>query len=100
MRNGQHKQGKENMEGLDLYHLPDLPQRQTLREMAMALWQHKEVIALWLGGSLAHRMGDILSDIDLHLAVAPSHLAYWEEPLFERIFGHLSVVGQAFLRLS
>src|SRR5215468_1249265 len=60
----------------------------------------KEVIALWLGGSLVRGTGDVFSDIDFHIAVAPCHLARWEAPSFEQIFGHTSVVGQQFLRFG
>jgi hypothetical protein len=88
------------MEALDLRHLPDLPQQKTIREVATALWQQQEVIALWLGGSLACGVGDVFSDIDFRVAVAPSHLAYWQGPSFERVFPHTSVVGQQFLRFG
>ena len=89
-----------SMEELHLNHLPDLPQQKTIREVATALWQQKEVIALWLGGSLAYGMGDVFSDIDFRIAVAPSNLARWQTPSFEQIFVHTSVVGQQFLHLD
>lgn len=88
------------MEGLHLNHLPELPQQKTIREVATALWQQKEVIALWLGGSLVRGTGDVFSDIDFRIAVAPCHLARWEAPSFEQIFEHTSIVGQQFLRFD
>src|SRR5215467_9202428 len=91
---------QRNMETLHLNHLPDLPQQKTIREVATALWQQQEVIALWLGGSLACGAGDAFSDIDFRVAVAPSHLSCWEAPSFERVFPHTSVVGQQFLRFG
>jgi hypothetical protein len=88
------------MEALHLKQLPHLPQQHTIRAVALALWQHQEVIALWLGGSLAGGTGDVVSDIDLRVAVAPAHLAGWEAPAFERMFVHPPVVGQQFLRFG
>lgn len=88
------------MEGLYLNNLPELSQQKTIREVATALWQQKEVIALWLGGSLASGTGDAFSDIDLRIAVAPCHLTCWEAPPFEQIFVHTTVVGQLFLRFG
>ncbi len=86
------------MEALQLHFLQELPQQKTVKDVASALWEQSEVVALWLGGSLARGTADAFSDIDFRLAVAPSHLAYWEIPSFERIFEHCSVVGHQFLR--
>jgi len=88
------------METLHLNHLPNLPQQRTIRAVATALWQQPEVIALWLGGSLACGTGDVVSDIDLRVAVAPAYLAGWEIPSFERMFVPTSVIGQQFLRFG
>lgn len=88
------------METLHLNHLPSLLQQRTIRAVATALWQHQGVIALWLGGSLACGTGDVVSDIDFRVAVAPAYLADWEVPPFERIFVHPPVVGQQFLRFG
>jgi predicted nucleotidyltransferase len=85
---------------LDLGHLSDLPQRATICEVAAAVWQQADVIAVWLGGSLARGAGDAYSDVDVRVAVAPPDLPLWEEPSFERIFAHSPVVGRQFLRFG
>ena len=58
-------------ESLDLTHLPDLPQSRRLAELASDLWVNPNVVALWLGGSLARGEGDRHSDVDLHVALRP-----------------------------
>lgn len=78
-------------------HLPDLPQRETIREVASNLWPDAGVVALWIGGSLASGAGDRLSDVDFRVAVAPENFASWRAPSFEQIFTSTSVVGQSVL---
>ena len=80
---------------LDL--LPDLPQRATIVEISTRLWQNEEVVALWLGGSLARGVGDIFSDVDYRVAVGLQQLAAWKTPRFADIFSSATVVGQQFL---
>lgn len=80
---------------LDL--LPDLPQRTTAREISTRLWQNDEVVALWLGGSLARGAGDVLSDIDFRVAVTPQAIPAWKTPRFDEIFVTAPVVGQQLL---
>jgi hypothetical protein len=63
---------------LRLDSLPPLPQSQVLRAIAPRLWRNDHILALWLGGSLAAGTGDLYSDIDLRVAVAPADLADWE----------------------
>jgi len=77
--------------------LPDLPQRATIVEISTRLWQNDEVVALWLGGSLARGAGDLFSDIDFRVAVAPQDLAAWKTPHFVDIFASSPVVGQQLL---
>jgi predicted nucleotidyltransferase len=89
-----------NMDELHLDQLPELPQRDTIREVATALWQQPEVIAVWLGGSLARGAGDVYSDVDLRMAVHLADLRSWEEPPFERVFAYSPVVGNQFLRFG
>ena len=88
------------MDELDLDQLPELPQRDTIREVAMALWQQPEVIAIWLGGSLARGAGDVYSDVDLRVAVPLADVHSWEEPAFEQVFAYSPVVGRQFLRFG
>src|SRR5690348_14005673 len=63
---------------LQLDDLPPLPQSQAIRDLAPRLWANDEVVAIWLGGSLAAGTGDIYSDIDLRVAVPIANLAEWE----------------------
>ncbi|TMD70244.1 MAG: hypothetical protein E6I91_00355 [Chloroflexi bacterium] len=79
---------------LQLSNLPNLPQRETIVEVASNLWAHAEVVALWVGGSLASGAGDRFSDVDFRVAVAPDQLTCWKSPRFEQVFTQASVVGQ------
>ncbi|HEY7340798.1 MAG TPA: nucleotidyltransferase domain-containing protein [Ktedonobacterales bacterium] len=63
---------------LHLDDLPALPQSQAIRILAPRLWQDEQVVAIWLGGSLAAGTGDLYSDIDLRVAVPPDDLPAWE----------------------
>lgn len=80
------------MPELDMSRLPDLPLCDTIRAVAARLWPDASVIALWVGGSLASGAGDLLSDADFRVAVAPEDFAAWRTPLDE-IFSPLSVAG-------
>jgi predicted nucleotidyltransferase len=82
---------------LQLDILPDCSQRATVVEISTRLWQHDDVVALWLGGSLARGAWDEFSDIDFRVAVAPQDILAWKTPPFEEIFAHAPVVGQQFL---
>lgn len=82
---------------LQLDILPALPQRATIAEISTRLWQNDEVVALWIGGSLARGGGDVFSDIDFRVAVSPQALANWKKPNFAEIFVSSPVVGQQFL---
>jgi predicted nucleotidyltransferase len=70
---------------LRLDDLPALPQSQAIRDLAPRLWQDEQVVAIWLGGSLAAGTGDIYSDIDLRIAVPPGDLAEWEASDLENV---------------
>lgn len=63
---------------LRLDDLPPLSQSQAIRTLAPRLWQHEQVVAIWLGGSLAAGAGDPYSDIDLRVAVPPDALPEWK----------------------
>lgn len=66
--------------GLTSNGLPDLPQIAVLKRIAARLWTDTEVVALWLGGSIARGKADAHSDIDLRVAVRPEALPPWQEP--------------------
>jgi predicted nucleotidyltransferase len=65
---------------LDLTPLPDLPQSQRLAEVVADLWADPDVVAIWLGGSLARGAGDRYSDVDLCIALRPEVYAADEIP--------------------
>jgi predicted nucleotidyltransferase len=71
--------------GLDFTHLPALPQVETVKHVAEALWRCDNVRAIWLGGSLADGSADRYSDVDLRVAVTPASFASWENPDFDAI---------------
>jgi hypothetical protein len=81
------------MPALQFSQLPNLPQCETIREVASNLWPRAEVVALWIGGSLASRKADALSDVDFRVAVSPEDFAAWHAPHFDQIFTSASVVG-------
>lgn len=82
---------------LQLHILPNLPQRATIEQISTHIWRNYEVVALWLGGSLARGAGDIYSDVDFRVAVEPEQLATWKNPDFAEIFASAPIVGQQFL---
>lgn len=85
---------------LQLSSLPNLPQRETVVEVASVLWQDAVVVALWIGGSLASGAADQFSDVDFRVAVAPDQLAHWKAPRFEQIFAGAPVVGRTMLQFG
>jgi len=88
------------MTELQLSSLPNLPQRETIVEVASNLWQDVGVVALWVGGSLASGAGDHFSDVDFRVAVVPDQLARWKVPRFEQICTQASVVGRLVLQFG
>jgi predicted nucleotidyltransferase len=50
------------------------------RDLATALFVQDDVVAIWLGGSMARGNSDKYSDIDLRVAVAPIDFARWKNP--------------------
>jgi predicted nucleotidyltransferase len=88
------------MDALHLNQLPDIPQRRTICELTSALWLQPDVVAIWLGGSLAGGTGDAFSDIDLRIAIVPARLPEWAAPSFEAFFVETPVVGQQLLRFG
>ena len=79
--------------------LPDLPQAVFLKRLAPRLWQESDVVALWVGGSLASGRADAYSDVDLRVAVTSEGLAEWWEPDFEALFEGLCLSGM-FMRFG
>jgi len=63
---------------LRLNNLPPLPQSRAIRMLTPRLWANEQVVAIWLGGSLAAGTGDPYSDIDLRVAVPPADFPAWE----------------------
>ena len=88
------------MNELRLNELPDLPQRITIVEVASQIWHDDQVVAVWIGGSLARGAGDVFSDVDFRVAVAPEQIEDWKTPSFEHIFTRAAVVGQNFLQFG
>jgi hypothetical protein len=74
------------MQHLDLDSLPPLPQIPFLKEVVTKIWHHSDVVAVWLGGSLARGHGDPYSDIDLRVAVETTSISKWEKPDLEQLF--------------
>ena len=77
--------------------LPDLPQSQRLAALVADLWADPNVVALWLGGSLACGEGDRYSDVDLHVALRPE--AYDADAMPESA-GRLAAAAVVRLRFS
>ncbi|MCU0503684.1 MAG: nucleotidyltransferase domain-containing protein [Anaerolineae bacterium] len=77
--------------------LPDLPQSQRLAALVADLWADPNVVALWLGGSLARGEADRYSDVDLHVALLPE--AYDPEAIPESA-GKLATAAVVRLRFS
>jgi len=65
---------------LDLTLLPDLPQSDRLAAVVADLAADPDVVAIWLGGSLARGAGDRYSDVDLCIALRPEVYAADEIP--------------------
>lgn len=86
------------MTALNLDLLPDLPQRPFLKELATDLWNDPEVVALWLGGSLARGAGDAHSDVDLRVAVASESVSETLPPAAVRL--ETQVVYRLILRIG
>lgn len=80
--------------------LPDLPQITVLKRIAARLWADREVVALWLGGSIARAKADAHSDIDLRVAVRPEALADWQGPTIDTLSALIgeTIVGVHALR--
>src|SRR5689334_15392162 len=69
-----------------------LSHEKVVSELAASLGERSDVVAIWLGGSLARGNGDKYSDIDLRLAVRPEDFSAWNSPDLEKVLGR-AVVG-------
>jgi len=63
--------------------------------MAPGIWGHEDVVALWVGGSLATGRADAYSDVDLRVAVGPARVSAWRDPDFAAILS-VPCVGSYF----
>ncbi len=79
---------------LNFTYLPAIPQAAPLREIAPRLWARDDVLAVWLGGSLARGGWDAYSDVDLFIAVQPDGMDNWREPDLSAIFGDGYIASQ------
>ena len=75
------------MKELDFSQLPELPQRNVLKEVAQRFWRNDEVVAIWLGGSFARDQADQYSDVDLRLAISTDQIAAYLQPDWSHFFG-------------
>lgn len=76
-----------NSSDLNFNALADLPQTAFLKEVVTRLTNYPEIIAIWLGGSLASHSADEHSDLDLRIAIPSSAFSDWQTPNFKEIFG-------------
>ena len=77
LKQSERLQFEEPVSVLNLEALPLLPQLAALAVTAPTLWERLEVVALWIGGSIARGNADIYSDVDLRIAVTPEALEMW-----------------------
>lgn len=82
---------KEKYEKFDVETLPTLPQLKALRDVAPKLWERPEVVALWIGGSIARGNADLYSDVDLRIAVVPEALQVWRHVDLNALFAQSCV---------
>lgn len=80
--------------GLDFSFLPDLPQVETLKQVAPEIWCNEEVRAIWIEGSFGQGTADRYSDVDLRLAVPAARFRKWETPDFPALFNGLCIAHQ------
>lgn len=65
---------------------PNLPQWQVVQKVSDKLKRYGDVVALWIGGSLARGAGDEYSDVDYRVAVESRDFSRWLTPDFSDIF--------------
>jgi len=72
--------------------VPDLPQKRFLIDVVQGLWRDPDIVAVWLGGSLAKGKGDRNSDVDLRVALRPEE--YVRTPSGATLLFQLAAVHQ------
>lgn len=72
------------MTEINLGRLETGPHAALIRGMAGRCWSDAGIRALWVGGSLAAGAGDVWSDVDFRIAVAPGGVDGWMSPNWER----------------
>ncbi len=80
--------------GLNFTFLPDLPQVETLKQVAQEIWSNEDVRALWIEGSFGQGTADRYSDVDFRLAVPAARFRKWETPDFPALFKGLCIAQQ------
>ena len=76
--------------------LPALPQLNPLLPFARDVWQRPDVVALWIGGSIARGNADLYSDVDTVIAVQDGVLETWKQTWVPSLFGETVVGYKAF----
>lgn len=74
--------------------LPNLPQCERTKIVVTKLWSQLDVVALWVGGSLATERADQYSDVDLYVAVSAQDLSDWYIPNLDLLFEGLCRLHQ------
>ena len=72
---------------IELSGLPVLPQTTFLHPLVPTLWQHPDVLGIWLEGSLGRGNADRYSDVDLYVGVEPTALDDWRGLDVKQLFG-------------
>jgi len=70
-----------------------------IRSIAERCAEEPGVLAAWVGGSLASGKGDVYSDIDFRIAVAPGEVEAWSAPDWSRLLPAMPV-GRVILRFG
>lgn len=64
-------------EMISLDGVPHFPQADFLHQLVPMLWQHPDVLAIWLEGSMGRGNADRYSDVDLYVGVEDGALDAW-----------------------
>ncbi|MEM7334094.1 MAG: hypothetical protein AAF490_18560 [Chloroflexota bacterium] len=72
------------MQNIELGPLKNGPHADLIQNIADKCTEHKNIQAIWVGGSLAAGHGDIYSDIDFRIAVEPGAVDQWDAPDWDK----------------